>query len=251
MKALSVRSSQIIALLAAGGFVSTLVYLIDKHSGPSVSSGGLAVRLVEVVLADLPNEDSVLGEPDSRWDTRLGGRLGPGRWAYYESSHGTSCAVVQGAWLELAGGPAVMINRKAPGGSGFKIGAPVSRLYEGARSLGWLREPKAGTLPDLRAGDIYGTTHPAVDKDGNKLSGEHVGTVLSAELAGDTLNIETGDGGQKDSAGREAAKRRKRTISLSRGNQYSDGSLIPAGTAIVSTPGVGNTKLAWWIRTGG
>lgn len=189
-----------------------------------------ADTLVAAALASLPNPDTVLGEPSPEWDELLGGRKSPNQWRYYERGYGTTCGVVAAAWAEKAGWPAELINRDPPGGSGFKIGEHISRLHDGAKKLGWLHTPVAGELPDLRPGDILGTTHPSVDKSGNPITGEHVDVVLSNDGQG---NLETADGGQTDDNGNQAAKRRKRHVDAN-------------GTVV--TPGSSNAHVAWWIR---
>lgn len=212
----------------------------------------VAAELVNVATRDLPDSSTVLGEPSPRWDEILGGRKGPGQWGYYEAHHGTSCGVVAAAWLEGAGGPPSLINRAPPGGNGFVIGKHITKLHDGAKAIGWLREPTRGELPDLAPGMIYGTTRPAKDAEGHPLSGEHVGVILSVHRDGDVMTIETADGGQEDAQGRQAAKRKTRTVLVSQGSiPYSDGSMIPRGDVAIESPGAGNVKLAWWIATGG
>lgn len=203
--------------------------------------------LVASALADLPDADTVLGEPDPRWDELLGGKLTADQWRYYERGYGTTCGVVTAAWLEAAGGPPVMINRAPPGGSAEmspdgqhlakgSIGAHIRKLHDGGKSLGWLRTPTTGALPDLQSGDILGTEHDKFDANGKPIKGEHVDVVLSVEPVGDELHIETADGGQTDAQGRQAAKRRTRVITKN---------------GVVHSPGSGDAKVAWWVRTGG
>lgn len=231
------------ALVSAGAAI--LVRLLVPKKLPS---GGhvLADALVNAALADLPDSTTVLGEPDPRWDEILGGKLSPNAWRYFERGYGTTCAVVAGDWMKEAGWPADLINR-APEDGGTatmtsdgqhlakgSIGAHISKMHDGARARGWLHEPSKGVLPDLAPGDILGTEHDVVDKDGNHTRGEHVDVVLSVTTQDDgTLAIETADGGQPDSQGRQAAKRRTRTVH--------------ANGAVVS-PGSGNATVAWWIR---
>ncbi len=218
------------ALVSAGAAILVRVLLPRKRP-----SGGhvLADALVNAALADLPDSTSVLGEPDPTWDERLGGKKSANQWAYFERGYGTTCGVVTAAWAEIAGWPADLINRALPGGSGFKIGAHISKLHDGARAHGWLHEPKHGELPDLVPGDILGTTHPAVDKDGNPIVGEHVDVVLSVDPQDDGLHIETADGGQTDDKGNQAAKRRQRVV-------HANGAVVSSGS--------GNATVAWWIR---
>lgn len=220
------------ALVSAGAAI--LVRLVLPKKRPS---GGhvLADAIVAAALADLPDSTTVLGEPDPRWDELLGGKKSANQWAYFERGYGTTCGVVAAAWAEEAGWPADLINRDAPGGSGFKIGAHISKLHDGARARGWLHVPNKGELADLAPGDILGTEHDVVDKDGNHTRGEHVDVVLSVTPQDDgTLAIETADGGQTDSQGRQAAKRRQRVV-------HANGTVV--------SPGSGNATVAWWIRS--
>ncbi len=212
----------------------------------------LASRLLQVALNYLPESKSRISEPDPRWDKILGGRTSADSWKYYSRNFGTTCGVVAASWLEEAGGPPDMINRDPPGGSGFKNGWHIIKIMEGAKKLGWFRKPTNGQLPDLQPGDFYGSNHPAKDKKtGAVIDGTHIGTVLSVDRSGDTMTIETADGGQGDWIHQSAA-RRKRTLFISKGaTPYIDGTLIPAGAVVLTTPGVGNAKLDWWIRNGG
>ena len=240
------RSVSPATFLGAAAVAGGVVYLALRKG-----SGTMSLRLVNVALAYLPTSSSTLGEGDPRWDALLGGKVGEGRWKYYQRGYGTTCGIVAAALLEEAGGPPELINRDPPGGSGFTPGAHISRLYEGAQKLGLLRKPDEGQVPDLRRGDIYGSTRPAKDKDGNPLSGEHVGCVVGLDAAADSLAIETVDGGQGTSE-HQMMKRIVRRVRMSDGTlAYPDGSRIPAGTVAIQTPGVGNTKLAWWIRLEG
>lgn len=220
------------ALVSAGAAI-LVRKLFPSKSSPSGGSV-YADTLVAAALEDLPNPDSVLGEPDPRWDALLGGKKSANQWAYYERGFGTTCGVVTAAWAEKAGWPAALINRDPPGGSGFKIGEHISRLHDGARSLGWLHTPNKGELPPLAPGDILGTEHPSTDKNGNPITGEHVDVILSVTAQPDgTLAIETADGGQEDSHGNQAAKRRQRIV-------HANGTVV--------SPGSGNATVAWWIH---
>lgn len=221
------------ALVSAGAAI-LVRFALPKKLASKVGGRVYADTLVAVALESLPDSTTVLGEPSPEWDALLGGKKNASQWAYYDRGFGTTCGVVAAAWAEKAGWPADLINRDPPGGSGFKIGAHISRLHDGARAHGWLREPKHGELPDLQPGDILGTVHPSVDKDGNPLAGEHVDVVLSVEPQDDgSLHIETADGGQEDAHGNQAAKRRQRSVRV-------DGSVV--------TPGSGNAHVAWWIH---
>jgi len=221
------------ALVSAGAAI--LVRRIYPSAVPSLPGSGhvLADAMVAAALQSLPNSDSVLGEPDPAWDELLGGKKSANQWAYYERGYGTTCGVVAAAWAAKAGWPADLINRDPPEGDGFKIGAHISKLHDGARSHGWLHTPTKGELPDLQPGDILGTVHPATDKDGNPLAGEHVDVILSVDPQDDGLHVETADGGQTDDKGNQAAKRRQRVI-------HADGTVV--------SPGSGNATVAWWIR---
>lgn len=220
------------ALVSAGAAILVRLVLPRKR-GPGGGSV-LGDAIVNAALADLPDSTTVLGEPDPRWDELLGGKLNANQWRYYDRGYGTTCGVVAAAWAAQAGWPADLVNRDPPEGSGFKIGAHISRLHDGARAHGWLHVPNRGDLPDLVPGDVLGTEHDVFDKDGNKTRGEHVDVVLSATPQDDgTLAIETADGGQEDAQGRQAAKRRQRVI-------HTDGTVV--------SPGSGNATVAWWIH---
>jgi len=167
---------------------------------------------------------------DPRWDDEvLGGKLGPGRWRYFERGYGTTCGIFAGAVLARVGAPAVLINRDPPEGSGFRVGEPIARLYQGAQTLGWLRV--AGRDPiDLRRGDVYCVHRPGATYKGAPVSPEHVGIVV--DVSGS--KITTADGGQTDAQGEQCSLRRERTLSGSE-------------LATVSGP----ATLAWWVRVGG
>jgi hypothetical protein len=185
----------------------------------------LAARVRDAALALSP-----AGVGDPRWDNEvLGGKLGPGRWKYYEKGYGTTCGIFAGAVLARVGAPAALINREPPEGSGFKPGEPISRLYQGARALGWLRV--AGRDPlELRPGDVYCVHRPGATYKGAPVSPEHVGIVVNVAGA----KITTADGGQTDARGEQCSLRRERTLS-------------GAELATVTGP----AKLVWWIRPGG
>lgn len=202
-------------------------------------------ELADTILSYLPTPDSVLGPGAAAFDELMGGKLGTGRWARYEQGHGTNCGVAMVGFGIAAGLPPDLLNAAPPAGSGFTPGAHFSRLRSGAQARGWLRNPVAGQLPDVRRGDIFVSEKPP--RDG--VDGAHVGVVLSAERSGDAIELETADGGQD---GGVAIRRRRRTVRFSDGAlAYWDGSSIPAGTVAIITPGVGNTRLEWWVRPGG
>lgn len=231
--------------LVAAGVLAAGAWLAGRRKG-----GRLSERLLAVALADLPASDSVLTEPSERWDAVLGGRIDADRWRYYERGFGTTCGVVAASWLEDAGAPPEMINRNPPLGDGFKMGWHIIKARDGARKRGWLREPQSDQLPDLRPGDLYATNHPAKDKNGKPIDGTHIGLVVAVEHAGDAINIETADGGQGPWR-KQSAMRVARTVRISDGSlKYADGSPIPAGRVAVMRPGIGNTRLEWWIRLG-
>ena len=178
---------------------------------------GLRANLVNTILKDLPNADSVLGEPSARWDELLGGRTGPNSWNRYgrtcgsdgHSGCGTSCVIVTNGWAIDAGLPSDMvITAPTPSGGGQPI---LNAQISGAKSRGWLHTPTSGVLPNLRPGDIFNIF--------NINHGLHEGVVLSATKSADgqSLTIESADGGQNDSQGRQAATRQKRTFAFQSG----------------------------------
>lgn len=221
-----------VVAIATGAAVYSMGGPVGKSLVRGIWAGSLSERVASAVERDLPRSDSVLTEPSPRWDALLGGRIGPGKWRYYEAGYGTTCGVTAAGWLAKAGAPPGMINRDPPEGSGFGPGAHISRLRQGAQELGWLFRPRAGQLPNLRRGDVYCMVRATSDGT----SGEHVGVVLKSKRIGDSLHLVTGDGGQTSDAGKQAAKRRNRVV-------YPDGTVV--------TPGSGSATLAWWIRMGG
>lgn len=200
---------------------------------------GLRADLLAAVLADLPTPDSTLSEtsnPD-RWDALLGGKTGSGTWGRYERGYGTTCGVAANGWLLEVGAPPEMINAAPPGGSGFTIGAHISRINQGAQSLGWLRTPTRGQLPDFKPGDLYEINHTTSDGS----DGTHIGVVLSVTPSedGQSLAVETADGGQGTRQA-QSAKRSTRTFSLSSG----------AHPVAVQSPS-GTGWLDRWVSVGG
>lgn len=252
-------SKTVLVGLLGFAVVGTFFWIIKKkpetvahyHAEPP-SVNALQERLIQIATNYLPSSKSTLGEPDPRWDAILGGKVNADEWKVYSRNFGTTCGVVAAAWLEEAGGPPDMINRAAPKGSGFKPGWHIIKIVEGAKKRGWYRAPSKGELPELNPGDFYGSNHPAKDKKtGKTIDGTHIGLVLSVERVGDELHIETADGGQ-GSWTKQFAARKKRVLRISSGNTpYIDGTMIPAGAIVVSSPGVGNARLDWWIRNGG
>lgn len=221
-------------VLAGAGLlgVSMLVRRLRRPSPPADLRTCVVQRCIEV----LPRSDSILGEPDPRWDAAMGGRKGPDVWSYYQENAGTTCGLFAAWVLSLCGAPPVMINRNPPEGSGFAIGAHITKIYQGAKSLGWLRTPPASGELELLPGDLYCTTRPGATYHGQPTSGEHVGFILSIGAAGPdgARPVETADGGQTDQNGRQCAKRRQRTL---RGRQLS----LVTGPATID----------WWVRLGG
>lgn len=173
---------------------------------------GLRARLHAIVLQDLPEADSKLGEPSPRWDELLGGRISPGKWKHFETGYGTTCGAVVDGWLTDAEAPPQLINASPEdGGSGYTIGASISRLIRGASELGWLRKVERGVLPAIRPGDIFRINRQSA-------SGEHVGVALrvTPSADGQSLEVETADGGQ-GTREQQTATRNIRTFSLSSG----------------------------------
>lgn len=164
------------------------------------------MNLLALALADLPEVDSVLGCDSPTWDERLGGKLGPGRWRYFEDGPandprrwGTTCEVYLVALASLAGWPPRAINREPPEGRGFTPGMHLPILEQNLPH-GWKLPPG---LP--APGDAYVIEHA------NK--GVHVGVVLAVErlAEGGAWYVTTGDGGQTDARpgweGRQCATR--------------------------------------------
>lgn len=212
--------------------VAAAVRLLRRKPEPVDLSACVVQRCTEL----LPRPDTIFGEPDPRWDAAMGGRRGADVWGYYQENAGTTCGLFAAWILSLCGAPAAMINRAAPEGSGFTVGAHITKIYQGARSLGWLRTPPASGELDLRPGDLYCTTRAGATYHGQPVSGEHVGFILSIGPAGPdgARAVETADGGQTDGNGRQCAKRRQRTL---RGRQLS----LVTGPATID----------WWVRLGG
>lgn len=159
--------------------------------GPAPDASGTGGPILRTARRVIPCD---FGSP--LWDEMLGGALGPGRWKLYEKGYGTTCGIVVGYVLEQAGADPRLINR----GDRFKIGAHISRLYEGGKAIGALRMDA-----ELEPGDVY-----YMLRDGGKpgVLPEHVGIVLARN--GDELV--TGDGGQKDANGNQCARIVRRTI---------------------------------------
>lgn len=238
--------------LAAGAALGVGLFLAGRRRARTVTPSSskskgkpMRDRLLSVILEALPNPDSVIGPGDALFDQLLGGKVGEGRWKRFERGHGTTCGVAMVGFGELASLTPELLNSAAPGGSGFTPGAHFSRFHAGAQALGWVRRPRSGELPDLGPGDIYVSNKPAK----NGVDGGHIGAIVSAQREGDALEIETADGGQDEGI---KIRRRRRTVRVSDGSlKYWDGSSVPSGVVAIITPGVGVTRLEWWIRLEG
>lgn len=115
------------------------------------------------------------------WNEIMGGKIRPGVFKYYSDGWGTTCGVVVGAVLEKAGAPHELINRDPS----YKIGAHISKLYQGAKTLGLLRTDIDGLQP----GDVYAICRSNASKG---VDCTHVGFILERN---ENLLI-TADGGQ-------------------------------------------------------
>ena len=196
---------------------------------------GLQSELLSAVLADLPDADSRLGEPDPRWDAILGGRTGPDSWNQYGRAAGTTCIITLNGWAILAGFPDNMVVAvPTPMGGGTRM---ITAFNAGAGSRGWLHTPTRGELPDLRPGDAYEINHTTSDGS----DGTHVGVVVSVTPSddGQSLTVETADGGQGTRTA-QFAGRNVRTFSLSSG----------AHPVVVQSPS-GPGWLDRWVSVGG
>ena len=177
---------------------------------------GLRAKLLAVVLGDLPEPDSKLGEPSERWDELLGGRKGPNNWGRYGRASGTTCLIALNGWAIDAGFPSDMVVAyDTPNGGGTLI---AQAEIAGAKARGWYHEPQRGELPDFRPGDVYQTNRDAFDKNGTKIDGFHTGVVVRVERSADgrSMRVETADGGQ-GTWNAQTAERQWRTFSLSDG----------------------------------
>lgn len=160
-------------------------------SPPSSGGGGIAERIVAMARQYAPTSYGT-----DAWTQIMGAPMwAPGKWAYYEDHYGTTCGVFVAFILAMCGIDPRYINRKPPEGTGFKIGDHIAKLERGGMATG------DGALirdANLQPGDIYRATHA---------SGEHVGIVLSRTVnaKGETI-LETADGGQQDSQGRQCSK---------------------------------------------
>jgi hypothetical protein len=172
---------------------------------------GLRATFLSDVLATVPNSDSVVDQSSDTFADLAGGKKGNGIWGRFQTGYGTSCGVIVVGWGLEAGLPPDMLNADSPGGSGFTPGAHFSRLQSGAKAHGWWNTPTTGQLPSLRPGDIYFINHG----DGNNA---HVGVIVSATPSADgqSLTIETADGGQGTSTDQQIS-RQIRTFSLASG----------------------------------
>lgn len=181
--------------------------------------------LAQAVEADLPNDDTILSSGSSdasivaRWNAMLGGLKSPGKWGYYENGYGTTCGVACSAWLDGIAPPSMVNRTTDDGGNGFKPGTVIAKQVGGAKDLKWYTLVKHGSLPDVQRGDELYYTHPGSKGE----TEEHVGIILSAAYTGapgdssGSIDIVTGDGGQNDGHGNQAARRRHRRITLVNG----------------------------------
>jgi len=210
-------------LVAAGAAaLGLVVWAASRHSPediptPPIPTNALSHQnaLLRSVLGFLPEETSILAEPDPRWDAILGGRKGPDLWGYYQwakgAKYGTTCGIFVAACAAYAGLPREIINRDPPEGSGYVPTAHIKRLWEGGGILGWRKayDPKSGFEP----GDIYCQARDGTF-NGKPTRIEHVGIVLSClEDGRGGWILETADGGQTHpETGRQCAKRAQRTV---------------------------------------
>lgn len=228
-----------IAGVVAGAALAVAAGLLSRRASKGAAEPGtddLPGRVLAAAKRLIPAPPAVLGRGDPAWDDAMGGiKGGEGVWRYYGEGFGTTCGVVAAYIAFLAGLPAELINRDAPEGSGFRVGEHIARLYQGAKALGWLRQPEGGQV-DLKPGDIYCTVRSGATWNGAPASGEHVGVVLSVSEpdASGNRTVETADGGQRDANGLQCAKRNTRTLK---------GETLTLGT--------GPALVAWWVRTGG
>lgn len=172
----------------------------------------LRTDLLNVVLSDLPDATSTLGEPDPRWDERLGGRTGPNSWSWYERGFGTTCIVTTNGWLIAAGAPDDMVVREpTPNGGGTRM---IQAQIHSAEARGWLHTPVRGQLPNFRPGDVYNINHTTSTGD----DGTHEGVIISVTPGEDgrSLIVETADGGQ-GTRQNQSASRSTRVFKLSDG----------------------------------
>jgi hypothetical protein len=189
-----------------------------------------------VVLSHLPTQESKLGEPDPRWDAILGGRTGPDNWNWYGRAAGTTCIVtVNGFAAQTPGFPENMVVREpTPNGGGTRM---IQAQIKGAEARGWLRTPVRGQLPNFRPGDIFNINHAT--SDGTDGTHEGVVVCVTPSADGQSLIVETADGGQ-GSRTAQFASRNKRTFRLSDG---------PNPVVVQSPSGPG--WLDRWIALGG
>jgi hypothetical protein len=219
-------------ILAAG---ATELLMRNGFEAPTMAPK-LAKTMAERA-ASFAEELTPLYEGDPRWDEVLGGRTGENSWGYFSVGYGTTCGIFAADVYSRAGAPVDMINRKPPEGNGFTAGLPISKLYNGAKKIGWLMTPTKGKPIELMRGDLYCVHRFGAMYNGKPASGEHVGIVTDVKTTNSVTVVSTCDGGQTDTRkeskkpGRQCAERRERTLS---GNTLST----------VSGP----AELVWWIR---
>jgi len=167
--------------------------------------------LLNLVLTDLPDADSVIDQSLERFDELQGGKIAAGKWGRFESGWGTCCATTVVGWLLEIGAPADMLNAAPPGGAGFKNGDHFVKLEAGAKNHGWFKTPVKGQLPDFQPGYLFLLNHG----NGNNA---HVGVVLSVTPSddGQSLSVETADGGQGTRTDQEIT-RQTRTFTIGSG----------------------------------
>ncbi len=237
------------AVIVAGLMVGLRSAFAPREAAGPV--GGVRGRTVAVLAEFLPAPTSIMTDGHPQWNEALGGRPGGGDnvWAYYtfdpvSHKYGTTCGVWAAYVAKLAGWPASMIDRREDdGGSGFVIGAPISRVRQGAKAEGWLHDgselvsgataPAVAGAADVcpfKPGDYYCVTHPGP----NGRTDEHVGFVVSCSRNSDgSWRIETADGGQTDpQTGRQAATRTIRRLS---------------GRTLTNTKTGQSGTVAWWV----
>jgi len=241
-------------LVAAGAAAVGLVVWAASRGRPEGPSGAptadagpttpdapptRAEALLRVVRGFLPEETSILAEPDPRWDAILGGRKGPDLWAYYQwakgAKYGTTCGIFAAACAAYAGLPREIINREPPEGSGYVPSHHIKRIWDGAGPLGWRMayDGKSGLVP----GDIYCQARNGTF-NGKPTRIEHVGIVLSClEDGRGGWILETADAGQTHPETlRQCAKRTRRIV---------------VGKKITNTKTGAVAELQWLVRPKG
>lgn len=205
----SSRTALIAALLAACGLAALGAVVGGTTSGAHEVRG--RARILQCIQAVTPSD---VGDP--RFDAILGGRVGPGRWRYYETGYGTTCAIYVTYALECAGAPASCLNR----GQAFKPGAHLVPLLDCARAWGAYKPGFDGARP----GDIYYVS--------NTPAAWHVGVLISSI----GTNVVTADGGQTNAKGQQCARLVRRVLQRD-----------PGGRVALSGPnGFGGFRVVRW-----